>query len=124
MKFTYPAVLLKDPDSIYGLVFPDLACYPSNETLEGLMTDAQEALALHIEVTLEEGLELADPTPLDEIDLSEYDNPLRLVTISAEVTAKAERINITMDKALLAAVDRRAKNRSRFIAEAVKKALG
>ena len=51
MKFTYPAVLLKDPDSIYGLVFPDLACYPSNETLEGLMTDAQEALALHIEVT-------------------------------------------------------------------------
>ena len=123
MKFTYPAVLLKDPESDYGLVFPDLACYPSGESEAAALADAEEALAAHIEVTLEEGLELPDPTSLDEIDLSQYDNPLRLVTISADVTAKAERINITMDKALLAAVDRRAKNRSRFIAEAVKKAL-
>ena len=124
MLFHYPAVVMKDAGSSFGAVFPDLACYPVADTLDGVLAEAETALAGSIAVTLEEGLDLPEPTSIEDIDLSAYDNIVAVRMIAADVTTRARRINITLDEGLIAEIDRRARNRSGFIAEAVRKALG
>ena len=47
---TYIALLRKDPDSDYGVDFPDFpGCVTAGSTLEEARAMAEEALAFHIE---------------------------------------------------------------------------
>ena len=48
-------VIHKDPDSDYGIGFPDFACVSAGSTFEEVMRMGREALAFHIEGMLEAG---------------------------------------------------------------------
>ena len=56
----YPALIVQDegdgPDAGYGVVFPDLpGCTSSGDTVQEAATNAAEALAGHVDVTLDAG---------------------------------------------------------------------
>lgn len=68
----YVAFIHKDPDSDYGVTFPDFpGCVSAATCLRDLPAAAREALSLHIEGMLEEGLPLPDPTPFQDVPVTQ-----------------------------------------------------
>jgi predicted RNase H-like HicB family nuclease len=64
----YVALLSKDPDSDYGVDFPDFpGCVTAGETPEEARELALEALRLHIEGMIEDGEKIPLPSPLDKV---------------------------------------------------------
>jgi predicted RNase H-like HicB family nuclease len=64
----YIALLRKDPDSDYGVDFPDFpGCITAGSTLEETRQMAAEALEFHIEGMLEERLQIPEPSPLETV---------------------------------------------------------
>lgn len=64
----YVALVRKDPDSDFGVDFPDFpGCVTAGSTLDEAREMAEEALALHVEGLLEDGESLPDPTPADAV---------------------------------------------------------
>ena len=126
---TYVALLRKDPDSDFGVDFPDFpGCITAGSTLEETRHMAAEALEFHIEGMLEEGLPIPRPSALDAI-MTDPENADALpfpVTVPNR-RAKAVRINVTLPEADLKAIDEHAKRigltRSGFLAWAAKRAL-
>ena len=60
----FPIAIHKDPDSDYGVTVPDLpGCFSAGSTIDEAMLMAREAIALHLEGIIEDGLEW--PTPSD-----------------------------------------------------------
>ena len=56
----YPIVIYKDPDSDYGMMVPDPpGCYTAGDTIADVLTQAVEAIELHLEGMLLDG----DPIP-------------------------------------------------------------
>ena len=65
---TYLALVHKDPDSDFGVSFPDFpGCVSAGATLEEAGVLASQALVLHIEGMLENGDVLPAPSSLDEV---------------------------------------------------------
>ena len=53
----YPVVLHKDRDSDYGVTVPDLpGCFSAGKTVDEALAMAKEAIELHIEELIDEGL--------------------------------------------------------------------
>ena len=70
----YIGLLRKDPDSDFGVDFPDFpGCITAGSTLEETRQMAAEALAFHIEGMLEENLPIPQPSPLDDV-MADPDN--------------------------------------------------
>jgi predicted RNase H-like HicB family nuclease len=122
------------PNDGWDVVFPDFpGCVTQGDTPQQAMENAVEALALHIEGMIEEGLDLP-PSRVDEplsgwvleIPMQEKPEPVRAL-IHLEVPGETLRINITMDKALLerldAAAGKEGTTRSGFLAQAVREKL-
>lgn len=64
----YVALLSKDPDSDYGVDFPDFpGCVTAGETSEEAKELALEALCLHIEGMIQDGEPIPSPTPIERI---------------------------------------------------------
>ena len=64
----YIALIRKDPDTAFGIEFPDFpGCISTGNTLDELVRGAAEALQLHIEGMLEDGQAIPEPSPLDDI---------------------------------------------------------
>jgi predicted RNase H-like HicB family nuclease len=67
-KDCYPAVVDKDPDSDYGVVFPDFpGCVSVGSTLDEAVLGAHEALAGHVALMVADGDALPAPTPLEAV---------------------------------------------------------
>lgn len=129
----YIAFIHKDPDSAYGVIFPDVpGCFSAGDTLEETMRNAREALAFHIGALEADG----DPVPaareLDEINadpnLVEDREGAMIVSVPlVRDLGSTTRINISLDLGLLQAIDAEARERkqtrSAFIASAVRKEL-
>lgn len=120
----YIAVMSKEERSDYGVHFPDLpGCVTAGTTLEQARRRAAEALALHLQGMVEEGLEIPKPSSLDRIvkDPSSADGVPFLVTVE-EPESKAVRVNITLPARVLKRVDvhvaKIGTTRSAFLAEA------
>ena len=65
----YTALIHKDPESDYGVSFPDLpGCVSAGNTLDEALAMAKEALALHLEGLLQDRRDIPTPTPADHID--------------------------------------------------------
>lgn len=125
---SYIALMRKDPDSDYGVDFPDFpGCVTAGTTMEEARWMAQEALELYAECLAEKEENFPEPSSLDVI-LNEPENrdglvvPF-LVTLPAK-KARAKRINITLPENVLKKVDdyvnesREVKNRSDFLGAA------
>ncbi|PLL11563.1 CopG family transcriptional regulator [Tabrizicola sp. TH137] len=128
MKF-FSALVHQDGDRAYGLTFPDLpGCFAAADTWDAVPAAAAEALDLWFE-------DMPDVTPasLDTIRqiphvaeaLAEGATLMHIPYIPADTVV--ERVNITMERELLRAIDQTAKargmNRSSFLAAAARHAL-
>jgi predicted RNase H-like HicB family nuclease len=120
----YVALLRKQPDSDFGVDFPDFpGCVTAGETLEDARRMAAEAIQLHIEGMIEDGEAIPAPSRLDDIMADPYHRDGVAVLIDASVRRSAVRINVSLPADLLEAIDRATDNRSRFLADAAREKL-
>ena len=120
----YPAIIDKDPDSAYGVTFPDFpGCVSAGDTIEEAITMATDALALHLRGLIEDGEALPAPSPADALATDPEVRVVCIVMIPVTVPSRIKRINITIDERLLAQIDAATSNRSAFLAEAARRAL-
>jgi len=126
---SYIALLRKDPDSDYGVEFPDFpGCVSAGKDLEEARMMAEEALELHIEGMIADGDCLPHPADLEEImrDPANREAVALLVTVPDPSTATVH-VEINLPETTLREVDARASSRgvtrSEFLAEVTLDAL-
>src|SRR5216684_3286657 len=100
----YIGLIHKDPDSDYGVSFPDFpGVATAGSTLDEARSMAEEALAFHIEGLVEDGEALPEPSTLDAImaDPANRDGVAILVAAKTQ-EPKAVRVNVTFPEDVLA----------------------
>jgi predicted RNase H-like HicB family nuclease len=88
----YIAIVRKDPDSDYGVEFPDFpGCVTAGKDLEEARAFAEEALRFHIEGMLEDRQPLPRPSRFEDImsDPANRGTVALLVDVSEEQTRKS-----------------------------------
>jgi predicted RNase H-like HicB family nuclease len=129
----YVALIHKDPDSAYGVSFPDLpGCYSAGDTLEETTHNAVDGLASFVRWLESDGDPVPRPRTPDAIlaDTALAEDlegaTLMLIPLVRDL-GSTTRINVSLDLGLLEAVDfearQRKQTRSAFIASAVRKEL-
>lgn len=119
----YPAIVERAGKG-FGVFFPDLpGCTSGGATLQEAAENAEEALAGHLIVTAEHGEPLPEPSDLDAIARDPEVDEVARILVRGERPGRSLRINVSLDEGLVAAIDRVARNRSGFLAEAARAAL-
>ena len=125
----YLALIHKDPDSDYGVSFPDFpGLATAGHTLDEARVMAEEALAFHIEGMVEDGDVIPEPSTLEAVmaDPVARDGVVTLVSTTPP-TRRTVRVNVTLPEDVLAEIDRytedRGLTRSGFLAQAAKRAM-
>jgi predicted RNase H-like HicB family nuclease len=123
----FPAIIEKSSDG-YGIFFPDLpGCTSAGATEQEAALNAEEALQAHIELSMEHGEPIPEPSTLDQIIVDADVIEAARILVRADPPARTVRVNITMPEDLLAAVDRYALrtgySRSGLLAQAVRERL-
>ena len=129
----YVAFVHKEPDTVYGVSFPDVpGCISVGDTLDEATRNAVEALAFHIRGLESDGDPVPPPRSLDEIMADpEFEEDREGAVVAAIPLVRdlgsTTRINVSLDLGLLEAIDsearQRRQTRSAFIASAVRKEL-
>ena len=109
----YPVVIHKDKGSDYGVTVPDLAgCFSAGANMDEALAMAREAIELHLEGLIEDGVPIPEPTSIE----AHKSNPDYAEGVWAVVAVdesnlriRAKRVNITLPERVLDAVDRCAK---------------
>jgi predicted RNase H-like HicB family nuclease len=108
----FPMIVYKSEGSAYGGLLPDFpGCYPMGETLDALLADVQDAVETWMEG--EDPAIFPVPTSLDVVQTSEdaQNRVLVLVDVNtAFLENVTERVNITIPRYALAAIDKMAKS--------------
>lgn len=130
MLHFYPAVIHKEPNSDYGVSFPDFpGCVTAGITHSEAMVLAKEALAFQIAGMVEDGDQLPEPTPWDELPKEKFSGDVQvlLTLIEAAVPGPSQRVNITIEQGLLGEIDAAAAalgtSRSAFLCESARAKL-
>ncbi|AOG11369.1 MULTISPECIES: type II toxin-antitoxin system HicB family antitoxin [Rhizobium/Agrobacterium group] len=119
----------KDPDSDYGVSFPDFPGVATAGTdLDDARRMAEEALAFHVEGMIEDGEAIPEPSSLEAIMSDPGNSDAVAVLIPLRTPAKkAVRVNITLAEDLLRAIDAHAEahglTRSGFLARAAEQQM-
>ena len=119
----YPILIHKDSGSVYGVTVPDLpGCFSAGDTMDEALQQAREAIELHIEGLLEDGLSVPLPQTIDtHLQSNQQPNgSWALVDIDLDrLMGPAERINITVPRFALREIDSAAAksgmNRSQYL---------
>lgn len=127
-NYVFPAVFDVDSDGI-SIFFPDLpGCLPCADTMEEAFKNAREALQLHLFGMEEDGEEIPEPTPVQDIKLEPRQT---LAVIDAWMPPYRERkLNKSLNKTVTIPkwLDMLAKkekvNYSHLLQDALKKYLG
>jgi predicted RNase H-like HicB family nuclease len=125
----YPVYVHKDPDSAYGMTFPDFpGCFSAADDLGKVPRLAQEAVEVHFEG---EDLEIPAPTPIEKFAADpSYEGGfwLLLDVDLSKVITKSVRLNISLPANLVRQIDHYAAEhhmtRSGFLAKAALQAIG
>ncbi len=122
MKYFY-AIVHKDQDSAFGVEFPDLpGCFSAADKIEDVLPNACEALDLWFDDQPD-----VAPSRLDQVTALARDSLAQggsfiLAVPRIERGGKQERVNLSLDSGVLAAIDRvaveRGFTRSGFLAQA------
>jgi predicted RNase H-like HicB family nuclease len=125
----YIALIHKEPDSSFGVSFPDLpGCVTAGETLDEARIFAEEALALHLAGMARDGEAVPEPSGLDTImaDPENRDGVAVLIP-TKDPSPKTIRVNITLPEDVLAKIDQHAERegmtRSGFLVHAAKREM-
>jgi len=126
---SYIAIIHKEPESDYGVSFPDFpGCITAGGTLDEAKDMAVEALTGHIRAMLDDGEEIPLPSPLETVMASPdfADGVAFLVSVSLP-SSKTVRVNISVPADDLRQIDALAKkqgmSRSAFLIQAAKREL-
>ena len=134
MSSHYVAVIEKDPDSAFGVWFPDVdGCFSAGDTLQEAVANAGTALRQHTEALESAGWRLPAARSADEV-LRDTDvkKSIRAGAVLFAVTLLADagrtvRINISLDKGLVdqidSAAEKRGVTRSAFLAQAAREKI-
>ncbi len=127
------ALVHKDPDSCYGVSFPDVpGCISAGDTLDEALTNAVDALSGHIRLMEADGDALPSPRTLEDIATdTNFAEDLAGAIITAVPLVRdrgsTTRINVSLDLGLLEAIDglakQRSQTRSAFLASAARREL-
>ncbi len=122
----YVAVVEGSEKDGYSAFFPDLpGCVTASSTMLELLADARDALSLHLEGMLEDGIPLPTPSTLENIPLDADVAEVGRILIDAEIDDSPVRVNISIGAQLLRRVDTAAQirgmTRSGFMIEATRK---
>ena len=116
-KQTYVAVLERGSDGAFGVFFPDLpGCVTAAADAAEAMTEAREALALHVEGMVEDGAVLPTPSSVHAFGPDDFPDVdvVSLFFVDVEVPdAPREtpaRINVSLLPSLIARIDAAADN--------------
>ena len=106
----------------FGVFFPDVpGCVSAGDNLFEAMENGEQALEAHIELLMQDGEEIPEASCEvavdDDIEVASY------FLARVELPGKTVRLNITIDEGLVARIDRVARNRSAFLAEAARDRL-
>lgn len=127
---TYIAYVYKDPESSFGVSFPDLpGCYGAGETYDEALENAKISLREYAVAVGEDGDDMPEPRTYSrlagdtaeaiELDKAAFVAEVPLITVGAK-----RRVNVSLDDRVLAAIDHACRlagvNRSTFLAEAAK----
>ena len=133
MSNRYVAFVHKDPDSSYGVSFPDFpGCIAAEDTLDEALRSAVDALAFHVSGMEADGQPVPAPRTADEItadpDLADWREGALLAYVPLiRDLGSTTRITVSLDFGLPQAIDdearQRGQTRSAFIASAVRKEL-
>lgn len=114
----------------YGVSFPDFpGCVSVGDTVDEAVRHGSEALAFHVEGLAEDGEPIPAPRSIDAIktapDLAEWRRGADFVLIPLLLNrGSSRRVNISLDRGLLEAIDDEAKQRrmtrSAFLATAAR----
>jgi len=106
----YPVVIHKDKKSDYGVTVPDLpGCFAAGATIDEALVMAREAIELHIEGLIEEGMAVPDPSSIDRLrKKTQYAGGVwAVVDINPSKLRKdSKRVNITLPQRVLDSIDR------------------
>ena len=129
----YVGFIHKDPDSCFGISFPDIpGCISAGDTLDEAVANGAEALGGHIRWMEADGDYVPPPRSLDEIrnDPALEGDREGAVLVAIPLVrdlGSTTRINVSLDLGLLEAIDsaarQRKQTRSAFIASAVRREL-
>lgn len=128
----YPiAIETGDSRHAYGVVVPDLpGCFSAGDTLDDALTNAQEAILLHLEGLLDEGQPVPEPSDIERLRRKREFRNWTWAVVDVDLSQlgdKAARINITLPQRILRAVDaharRQGETRSGFLARAALDAM-
>lgn len=129
MKFI--VVLHSDDWQRYGATVPDLhGCFSGGDTLDDALESVREAIDLHVEGLIEEGIDipLAMTLAQHQANADYAGGVWAVVDVPVEkYLGPAEKINITVPRLTLARIDEFAKkkgqSRSGFLVEAARTAM-
>ena len=126
----YIGLIHKDPDSDYGVSFPDFpGVITAGTDLDDARGMAEEALAFHVEGMVEDGEAIPEPSSLGKVmaDPENRDGVAILVTLKT-TASKVVRVNVTLPEDVLEQIDAFAEanglSRSGFLVQAAKQAMG
>jgi predicted RNase H-like HicB family nuclease len=129
----YIAFIHKEPDSCYGVSFPDMpGCTSAGDTLDEAVANAVDALSGHVRMMDMDGDAVPAPRSLEEIvadpELAEDREGALLSAIAlVKDRGSSTRINVSLDLGLLEAIDAEARSRkqtrSAFLASAARREL-
>jgi predicted RNase H-like HicB family nuclease len=126
---TYIALLRKDPDSDFGVDFPDFpGCITAGSTLEETRQMAQEALEMHIKCLRELGHIIPDPSAIEDI-MADPENAEAIPFPVSVRDCDDTRVEVSLAiaepdlKKIDALASKRGKSRSAVLTEAVRRLI-
>jgi predicted RNase H-like HicB family nuclease len=129
----YIAFIHKDPDSAYGVSFPDMpGCISAGDTIDEAVRNAVEALSGHVRMLEADGDPVPPPRDFDEITADESlaeDREGAVMTVIPLLRDRGStvRVNVSFDLGLLEAIDaaasERGQTRSAFLASAARREI-
>lgn len=105
---SYIAVIHKDPDSDYGVTFPDLhGCFSAGSDMDETLDMAREALASHLKWMQDDGDPIPAPSSLQAIKAHEDAEGAELFALIEvpDEPIRPKRVNITLPEDDLAKID-------------------
>lgn len=128
----YPVAIEEgDARHAHGVVVPDLpGCFSAGDTFDEALSNAQEAILLHLEGLLDAGKAIPKPSAIEKLRRKREFKNWTWAVVDVDMSQlgdKATRINITLPQRILRAVDSHARrtgeSRSGFLARAAVDAM-
>ena len=124
MRQRFPAIVVKEPDSDYTVVFPDFpGCIAAGNTVKDALTLAEDALDLHVRGMIDDSEPIPEPgelpSSLERIDevidrkdaMAQGAESFVFALVPVIVPERAQRVNLTFQPDIWADIGREAERR-------------